>query len=305
MPLGAVLWGISALAAASSQPPSTWIGAGFDGRRISVSAVENTAKPRLIVVEESTRRKPGSIDVTDLALDAMRKVAYVATCCEPGSGQLFSVEITAQNPKLVPADQGFAVDVSGALRVRTDTWGTLVTRTLTSAGSSSGTQAIREAAGIADVAVSFAGQPRVIALVSSRRLKALIPTAPLSGNAADPALWVQWRTANETHREASDALPRDSKYCRVVPLRGSAVGLLVGEPDPRKPWLCIGDTLDVYDQAKLRRHVVKFPAPVRHLSIDDSSTFLIFTTVDGAVGWRTLEAQGGVLARDGFAAADW
>jgi hypothetical protein len=44
---------------------------------------------------------------------------------------------------------------------------------------------------------------------------------------------------------------------------------------------------------------------VRHLSVDDSSTFLIFTTVDGAVQWRTLAGDAGELARRGFVAADW
>lgn len=307
MPLAAVLWGISALAAASNQLPSVWMGAGFDGRRISVSAIEENAKPRLIAIEDSRRRKPGSIDVTDLAFDTKRKVVYVATCCEPGSGQLFSIEITAPKPKLTADDQGFAVDVSGALRVRTDTWGTFVTRNLASAGSQrSATQNIRESTGIADVAVSFTGRPRIIALVNSRRLRTLVPTTPAPRNAsADPALWIQWQTTDGTDMEVTDALPADSRYCRVVPLSGSAIGLLVGEPDPLKPWLCIGDALDVFDRAEVRKHAVKFPAHIRHLSIDDSSTFLIFTTVDGAVGWRTLEGQGGVLADSGFAAADW
>jgi hypothetical protein len=81
--------------------------------------------------------------------------------------------------------------------------------------------------------------------------------------------------------------------------------LLAGTRNAAKPWLCVGDTLDVYEGATLRKHVVKFPSPIRHLGSDDSATFLIFTTVDGGVGWRTLEAQGGILADRGFAAADW
>jgi hypothetical protein len=39
--------------------------------------------------------------------------------------------------------------------------------------------------------------------------------------------------------------------------------------------------------------------------VDDSSTFLIFTTVDGAVRWQTLAGDAGVLAPRGFVAADW
>jgi hypothetical protein len=85
------------------------------------------------------------------------------------------------------------------------------------------------------------------------------------------------------------------------------VGLLAGSPVPGRAWQCNGDRLDVYDTAskRLRTGVLTFPGRLRHLSVDDSSTFLIFTTVEGAVGWRTLEGRGGELAARGFMAADW
>jgi hypothetical protein len=68
-----------------------------------------------------------------------------------------------------------------------------------------------------------------------------------------------------------------------------------------------GECTSHYDSARkeLRPGAVRFPGQVRHLSIDDSSTFLIFTTVDGAVRWRTLAGDAGDLAPRGFVAADW
>jgi hypothetical protein len=296
MPLGAVVWGIVAIASASSAPPAKWIGAGFDGRDISLSVVKGNAQPRLVAAESASRRKPDSIDVTDLAYDSKQNSAIIATCCEPGSGQLLKVSLSDSKDAFKPMDQGFAVDVSGPLFARADTWGTFVTR-------DDGPQFILEGGGVADVAVTFEPEPRILALVSSGRLRALVPTVPAP--ALDPAILMHWQSEADGEQAAMEVLPRQARYCRIVALPDSAIGLLAGEPDSQKPWLCIGDTLDVYKHAETRKQVLKFPAPIRHLSIDDSATFLIFTTVDGAVGWRTLDGKGGALAESGFVAADW
>jgi hypothetical protein len=50
---------------------------------------------------------------------------------------------------------------------------------------------------------------------------------------------------------------------------------------------------------------VVFDAPVVHLSVDPSSTFLIFVTVTGTVEWMTLDGRAGELAEGGYVAADW
>jgi hypothetical protein len=93
----------------------------------------------------------------------------------------------------------------------------------------------------------------------------------------------------------------------VVPLPRGAIGLLAGAFDAANPLDCTGEQLDVYDPAQRSLHsgVLRFPERVRHLSVDDSSEFLIFTTVTGAVGWQTLDGRGGDLAPEGFLAADW
>lgn len=296
MPLGAVVWGIVALASASGAPPAKWIGAGFDGRNVSISIAEANAKPRVVAAESSLRRKLDSIDVTDLAYDSQQHSAIIATCCEPGSGQLLKVNLRDPQSGFTPVDQGFAVDVSGPLFARTDTWGTFVTR-------ADGPQFILEGGGVADVAVSFEPEPRILALVSSKRLRVLVPTVPAP--ALDPAILIHWQTETDGEQAAMEVIPRDARYCRIIALPDGAIGLLAGQPDPQKPWLCIGDTLDVRKHGETRKQVLKFPAPIRHLSINDSSTFLIFTAVDGAVGWRTLDGKGGALAESGFAAADW
>jgi hypothetical protein len=292
MPLLAVVWGIVALAAAPGAPPAKWIGASLNGHNVSISLTEANAKPRVVAGESAPRRTPGSVDVTDLAYDPLQNLAIIALCCEPGSGQLLQANLSNAKSGYKQLDQGFAIDVSGPLFARTDTWGTFVTR---STRADDSPQNILEGAGVADVAVSLHPEPRVFALVNSQRLRALVPTAP--GAAADPAILTQGKVTT--------VLPKDASYCHIVSLRDGAVGLLAGQPNAQKPWLCIGDTLDVYQHAELHKAVLRFPSPIRHLSIDDSSTFLIFTTVDGAVGWRTLEGKGAALAAKGFVAADW
>jgi hypothetical protein len=107
--------------------------------------------------------------------------------------------------------------------------------------------------------------------------------------------------------ESRYPLSADTTYCRIVALADGAIGVLAGEVDREDPVNCAGDRLDVYDieTRKLRVGVVKFPGAVRHLSTDESSTFLITTTVEGAVRWQTLAGASGVLATHGFLAADW
>jgi hypothetical protein len=243
--------------------------------------------------------------VTDLAYDTQSGIAYIGTCCEPGSGHLWRVDTKAVVPEIAQDDQGFAVDAAGTPVVitRTDTWGTLVTRTASRA------QQVSEGTGAADVAVAASVPTRVLALIDSRRLAALVPSAPAPKDATpDPGLVI--RTSRADSGEWSDAsfpLPDTKRYCRVIPLPDGAAGLLAGTFDPRDPLICAGNTLDVLDTAsgQLRMDALTFPAPLRHISTDDSATFLIFTTVEGAVGWRTLDGRGGTLAPDGFTAADW
>ena len=90
-------------------------------------------------------------------------------------------------------------------------------------------------------------------------------------------------------------------------LSDAGVGLLAGSFDDGEPLKCSGSALDVLDVAtgNVQTDVMKFPAAISHLDVDASGTYLIYTTIGGAVGWRTLEAPGGELAPSGYLAADW
>jgi hypothetical protein len=284
--------------AASPLRPFKWVGARLVGGRIEVAVAETGGGPRLLAAESARTGPRGTLKVTDVATDIRRDIIYVATCCEPTSGHLRRVDARAAAPRLAEDDQGFAVDVGGPTSViaRTDTFGTLGVR-----ASPQAEQELRADAGIADVAVE-GDDGRVLALIDSRRLHALIPT--VSGHG--PALLVRRLTTAGSWVDATYPLPRQPSYCRVVPLAGGAVGLLAGTVLQGEAWRCVGERLDVYDTAS--RTVlaqVAFPSPVQHLSSDATSTFLIYTTTGGAVGWRTLAGEAGELASQGFVAADW
>ena len=277
--------------------PPRWVGVGFEKGRIAVSVTEVGEKPRRDVLEPpAPGRRAGSIEVTDVAYDTRREHIYVGTCCEPGSGQLRRIEWESA-PAFRSDDQGFAVDVAGAPSTiaRTDTFGTLGVQ------ARAGEQEVRPDAGVADVAVGAAAGGRVVALVDSRRLRALVPVVSWH----EPALLVWEPKPGGGWAETRHPLPPDLTFCRVVPLLDGAIGLLEGGFDPANPLECTGRQLDVFDGSRLQQGVLQFPGPIRHLSVDESSAFLIFTTVDGAVGWQTLDGRGGDLAPEGFLAADW
>ena len=180
---------------------------------------------------------------------------------------------------------------------RTDTFGTLALRF-----SPEANRRLRAQAGASDVAVDAAAGVRVIALIQSTRLRALIPRCRRTRQAS--SCWSRTPAAGST---PSTPCPPSTTYCGVVPLTNGSIGLLAGQVDSADPVGCAGDRLDIYDSAKkeLRAGAVKFPGKVRHLSVDGSSTFLILTTVEGAVRWQTLAGDGGALATRGFVAADW
>jgi hypothetical protein len=279
--------------------PPRWVGVGFERGRIAVSVTEVGEKPRRDALEPPVPgRRPGSIEVTDVAYDTRRERIYVGTCCEPGSGSLRRIEWQSA-PAFQSDDQGFAVDVAGepATVARTDTFGTLGIQ------AAGGEQEVRPDAGVADVAVGASAGGRVVALVDSRRLRALVPTVSWH----EPALWVWEPKPAGAWTETRHPLPPDLTFCRVLALRNGAIGLLAGGFDPANPLECTGEQLDIFDgsHGRLQQRVLTFPARVRHLSVDESSGFLIFTTVDGAVGWQTLDGRGGDLASEGFLAADW
>jgi len=279
--------------------PRRWVGARFDDGRIGVSLGNTGNAPKAIVTESAPHRSRDALTVTDVALDVGRDVIYVATCCEPGSGQLRRVDLQAGSPVLASDDQGFAIDVAGPTSTiaRTDTFGTLALRS-----SPNSQQDVRAQAGVSDVAVDATAGVRVIALIQPARLRALIPTVPPH----EPGILVLTSNAGRW-QEMRYSLSENTTYCRAVALTGGFIGLLAGQVDASNPVACTGDRLDVYDTTKrqLRAGAIRFPAPIRHLSVDDSSTYLIATTVDGAVRWRTLAGEAGDLAPRGFVAADW
>jgi hypothetical protein len=273
------------------------VGAQVAGGRIQVTVAQTGAEPRPLVAQTARAGPRGTLQVTDLAYDVRREVIYLATCCEPTSGHLRRVDAKAAAPVLVDDDQGFGVDVGGPTSViaRTDTRGTLGV-----AASPRAEQDLRADAGVADVAVDGA-DGHVLALVNSTRLRRLIPNASVH----DTALLVRRPTADGSWVDARYPLPNES-YCRVVPLSGDLVGLLVRTEVPGEAWRCVGQQLDVYDTGSRGvRARIQLPSPVQHLSSDPTSTFLIYTTTGGAVGWRDLEGQAGELAAQGFVAADW
>jgi hypothetical protein len=85
--------------------PTRWAGARFDGARIGISVADTGRPPREVVVEPASHRSPDSLTVTDVAFDVRRKLVYVGTCCEPGSGQLRRVDLSASRPALVADDR--------------------------------------------------------------------------------------------------------------------------------------------------------------------------------------------------------
>lgn len=180
---------------------------------------------------------------------------------------------------------------------RTDTFGTLAVRP-----SPESQQEVRAQAGASDVAVDPTGGVRVIALIQPSRLRALIPTV----SPHEPGILVIQLNAGRWI-DTRYPLAANTTYCGVVALTNGSIGLLRGKVDSGNPLGCAGDRLDIYDSARkeVRAGAVKFPRMIRHLSVDDSSTFLIVTTVDGAVRWQTLAGDAGELAPRGFVAADW
>jgi hypothetical protein len=283
----------------SAPHPSRWIGARLEDGRIRVT-ITDTGRTSRTVFEESDRHRREPVAITDLAFDVRRDAGYLATCCEPGSGQVQRVDLHAPSPTVTFADQGFAVDVAAATSViaRTDTFGTLAMR-----AAPKGRQEVREGIGASDVAVAASPEIRVLALIQSARLRAVVPTAPQHA----PAILVLRLSNSGSWVEARYSVATDATYCRIVPLANGAIGLLAGHVDRDDPVNCAGDRLDVYDPGtqKLRVGALTFPGKVRHLSTDESSTFLIATTLEGAVRWQTLEGAAGLLAPNGFLAADW
>jgi hypothetical protein len=280
--------------------PSRWVGVAVEQGRIVVSVTEVGETPRRGVIEPlDPEARPASFTVTDVAYDTRRERIYVGTCCEPPAGRVRRIEWRS-TPAFDVDDQGVAVDVGGPLSAiaRSDAFGALaVQRTVEDEPER------RPDAGVADVAVDGTGPTRVVALVDARRLR----HAEAPGASPAPVLWRGEPRPGARWDEAQYALPADATFCRVLPLRGGAVGLLAGALETRPTARCTGERVDVYDTSRreLRRGRLTFASRIRHLSIDESSTYLIFTTVEGAVGWRTLDGRGESLAAAGFVAADW
>lgn len=280
-------------------PPVRWVGAQVHDARVAVTVAEGGGAPRVVVTEPDQKRRGYSVSVTDIALDTTRHLTYVGTCCEPGSGELRRVDLRASTPRLVSDDQGFRVDAAGKAPIvaRTDTSGTLAVRR-----SPDGPQELRAQAGVSDVAIDSPEGTHVVALIQTSRLRAVIPTV----TQRDPgALVLRW--SGDRWTDESYPLTAKATYCGVVALSGGSIGLLAGQVNASSPIECAGDRLDVYNLTtrQLRAGAITFPAKVRHLSIDDTSTFLIVTTVEGAVRWHTLAGASGSLAPRGFVAADW
>lgn len=298
---GCLMMAALSIAARAQGPtlPARWVGAQARDGRLAVTIADAGGTPRVIVAERDPKREGYALTITDIALDIRREVIYIGTCCEPGSGQLRRVDLRASTPVLLSDDQGFMVDAAGKASTvaRTDTSGTLAVRR-----SPDSQQEVRADAGVSDVAVDATAGAQVVALIQTARLRAVIPTV----SRREPGVLVL-RWAGDRWTDVAHRLTENTTYCAVVALTGGSIGLLAGQLDSANPIACAGDRLDIYNGAtrELRAGAVKFPGKVRHLSVDDTSTFLIFTTLDGAVRWQTLAGESGSLAPRGFVAADW
>lgn len=193
-------------------------------------------------------------------------------------------------------DQGFRFALVGGVFVRTDTSGILGIRP---AFPSSEGQWIDDGAHAADVGVTPDGG-WIVSLTDPRFAVGAETPAP-GGQAV-----VVYRLEDHTPMVSRRIPVEDGRYCGMVAVASHQLALVRSDRSDYR-FECVGSELDLLDleSGDLTEGVLRFDVPVRHLGVDGSGRYLIATTVDGSVIWRSLTGDGGTLAETGFIAADW
>ena len=287
--------------------PERWFGAIEDdeGQQTRWTIAEDGGQPEVVGTYSRAPIDPGTEGggyVTDVAFDQERDVAFVGLCCEPVSGSVFGLDL-ADPDVFEPVEQGTQVDVLSGDEAfaRSDSSGSVFIR---SAVVRPERLLDGEARGASVALSSDGGTLHVAVLVDPRRLSQFeLPP----GEAAEPELIV-YTSREGAWTPRTFALDEQPRFCGVAFVAPDRVGLLrlddVSEPSSR----CVGSQVDVYDleQEELRAGVIEFAEPVQHVSADDASAYLIYTSVSGKVGWRsTSDGGSGELADGGFVGADW
>jgi hypothetical protein len=271
--------------------PLEWAGARGEGDRLEVVRSAGGSGPRQVATETVTAR-PSDFAYRD-------GTAYVSFCCEGGVGRVLSGDIGAAQAKLAAEGDAVRIDLAAGWSARVDAAGGYAV------GPSDDRDAYQQSGvGATDVALRGNDARRLATLIDPARVRkisgAVVPGAP--------RLRVEERDdAGAWKQLAEIPLPADRQYCGVVWVGADRIGLVKGELDPDDPLLCVGRVMDFHTVGVNRLDIdgVVFDAPVVHLGVDPSSTFLIFVTVTGTVGWMTLDGRAGELAEGGYVAADW
>jgi hypothetical protein len=286
--------------AAGITRPQVWAGAQKDGTQAHIAlTTAGQAPPKRLVSHPLTSPElPDELAVEDVSYDPATQRVFLGVCCEPTSGTVFSVDAKADKPKLEQAGRGWRVDVAGGLTARADSSGYVTV------GTGMASEYSHSDIGATDVALRGSDGKRLATLIDPARIKAMRGVAP----AGEPRLLVEEREAPGSWKNLAEVkLPVDRQYCGVVWLGPDRVGIVKGELFPGNPFYCIGRVMDYYTLGVKRLDIdaVVFDEPVRNVGIDATSTFLIFATARGSVGWMTLDGRAGELADSGYTAVDW
>ncbi|MGH2689493.1 MAG: hypothetical protein ACRDKW_11880 [Actinomycetota bacterium] len=270
--------------------PLEWGGARGEGDRLEVVRSTGSA-PRQVATQTVTARP------SDFAYDD--GTAHVGFCCEGGVGRLLSADVRVAQPKLAARGEAMRIDLAAGWSVLVDAAGGYTV------GPSDDRDAYQQTGvGATDAALRGNDARRLATLIDPARVR------KIAGAVAPGAQRVRVEERDDAgawKQLAEVPLPTDRQYCGVVWVGTDRIGLVKGELDPGDPLFCVGRVMDFYTVGVNRLDVdgVVFDAPVVHLNVDSSSTFLIFVTVTGSVEWMTLDGRAGELAEGGYVAADW
>lgn len=271
--------------------PLEWAGARSEGDQLQVMRSAGGTGPRQVASQAVTAR-PSDFAYRD-------GVAHLSFCCEGGSGRVLSGDVRVSQPKLTAQGSAMRIDVAAGWSVQVDAAGGY---TVGPAGDRDAYQ--QSGVGATDAALRGNDARRLATLIDPARVQK-ISGAVVPG---DLRVRIEERDDAGAWKQLTEVrLPTDRQYCGVVWVGADRIGLVKGELDPDDPLFCIGRVIDFYTVGVNRLDVdgVVFDVPVQHLSVDPSSTFLIFATVAGTVEWMTLDGRAGELAENGYVAADW
>lgn len=279
--------------AAPDVPPSTWLAGRRDGDQLVVEVHDD---------EEVTTHEYGAgegivdgesayeLGFEDVAID--EDTIVVVTCCEPVAGSVAAYR-SAPSPDPVAVAQAVRIDLHDGVLARTDGSGFAALRPAWLAGDADAETLELDMA--YDIALVPAAEGPVIALVDAGQ-----PRDARMYPLGEPVL-ASVRLDGTTLR----TIPLDAEaICGVVPMEGTAVGVLTGELHEG----CLADRLlriDV-DNGEVAGEVT-LGEGVARANTDASGRYLIALTDAGGVIWHDLRTdEGGELAPPGdYEAADW